>query len=262
MLRFVVRGKRGSFTYRYFDQVISAQLSGVHDVEVSLASRSVLQWRLQDLRWNGDLAVDLQPDAGTSGGHELQERVTGRFIQQMGLLETDSGFPPDFGEATVGKLDRVAQRMQSGGVTSFGAINVASGDGAEVRADARQTLADLVTPPRKAIGAVTGTLQTLGQRHGHWFTIYDDLFGRAVRCVFAAEMAEEAKAAFGQRVRVSGEVSYGSRERVNRVRVKAIEVLPPDDDLPTVAEMFGSLPALRFEPNGLDADLGDAPACG
>lgn len=61
--------------------------------------------------------------------------------------------------------------------------------------------------PTVAIGAITGRVQTLSNRSGLRFNLYDTLFDKAVACYLAPGQEEQMRVAWGQRARVSGQVS-------------------------------------------------------
>ena len=61
--------------------------------------------------------------------------------------------------------------------------------------------------PTVAIGAITGRVQTLSNRSGLRFNLYDTLHDKAVACYLAPGQEELMREAWGQRARVSGRVS-------------------------------------------------------
>ena len=60
---------------------------------------------------------------------------------------------------------------------------------------------------RVSIGAITGTIQTLSNRGGLRFNLYDTLHDKAVACYLALGQEEMMREAWGQRARVSGKIS-------------------------------------------------------
>ena len=64
--------------------------------------------------------------------------------------------------------------------------------------------------PTVSIGAITGTIQTLSNRGGLRFNLYDTLHDKAVACYLAPGQEELMREAWGQRARVSGRVSTHS----------------------------------------------------
>lgn len=61
-----------------------------------------------------------------------------------------------------------------------------------------------------ALGTVTGTIETLNRRRGLNFSLYDDLFDRAVRCYIDKSQESVLRNAWGKRVTVAGRVSRDS----------------------------------------------------
>ena len=61
----------------------------------------------------------------------------------------------------------------------------------------------LRSAPRVSIGAITGRVQTLSNRAGLRFNLYDTLFDKAVACYLALGQEEFMREAWGQRDRVS-----------------------------------------------------------
>lgn len=257
VLRLTVTGPRDSFTWATFQEIIGVQLDGLRDVQ---AARSVdgAGWFMHHTFWNGQLAVDMAAAPMQGGPLPEAARAIPRFyVEQFGLFDADQGIPPDFQESTLEKFAKVAKRAEGTGVESFGAIDLATREEAQLSSEGRQVLADLVEPraARRGVGAVTGTVETVGIRGGTWFTVYDDVFGRAVRCVYEDALAEEVAAALGRRVTVDGDLLYNRKGHVNRVSVRSLDVLPRDEELPTLAQMAGSMPGIRFDPDGLNAEI-------
>jgi len=65
--------------------------------------------------------------------------------------------------------------------------------------------------PRPAIhlslGTITGTVDTLSRRRGLKFTLYDDLFDRAIACYLASGQEDMIRDAWGRHVAVTGLIS-------------------------------------------------------
>lgn len=60
---------------------------------------------------------------------------------------------------------------------------------------------------RVSIGAITGTIQTLSNRGGLRFNLYDTLHDKAVACYLAPGQDELMREAWGRRARVTGRIS-------------------------------------------------------
>ena len=62
-------------------------------------------------------------------------------------------------------------------------------------------------PPKLSIGSVTGRIQTLSNRGGLRFNLYDTLHDKAVACYLASGQEEIMREAWGSRATVTGRVS-------------------------------------------------------
>ena len=86
--------------------------------------------------------------------------------------------------------------------------------------------------PRSAIGVVTGTVQTLSNRAGLRFNLYDTIHDKSVRCYLNPGQEELMREAWGRRVSVTGTVSRGAgsgRPTVIRdiLKVELLEEIQP-----------------------------------
>ena len=61
--------------------------------------------------------------------------------------------------------------------------------------------------PRSAIGMVTGTVQTLSNRAGLTFNLYDTIHDKSVKCYLKPGQEELMREAWGRRTRVTGTIS-------------------------------------------------------
>ncbi len=67
--------------------------------------------------------------------------------------------------------------------------------------------------PAMAIGAITGTVQTLSNRGGLRFNLYDTLHDKAVACYLAVGQEELMREAWGRRATVTGRISREAETR-------------------------------------------------
>ena len=81
--------------------------------------------------------------------------------------------------------------------------------------------------PTVAIGSITGRVQTLSNRSGLRFNLYDTIHDKAVACYLAPGQEEMMREAWGQRARVSGKISReGHTGRPTTIRnILGVEIL-------------------------------------
>lgn len=83
-------------------------------------------------------------------------------------------------------------------------------------------------------GLLTGTMDTLKERGGLSFTLYDDIFDNAITCSVADESRRELmQGAWGKRVAVTGEIwrdaQTGHAKRITNItRIEILPDVPPE----------------------------------
>lgn len=104
-------------------------------------------------------------------------------------------------------------------------------------------------PQFKVIGSVSGTLESLTVHAKREASLYHDFDRRRVIVSFAEADYPRVHAALRKRVELFGLLQEDSAGRPLRIRLHEMEVLPQDEDLPTLSSLVGSMPDLTA---GLD----------
>lgn len=100
---------------------------------------------------------------------------------------------------------------------------------------------DILTGAFNENGSVCGTIETVSQRGGARFVIYENRNPKAINCVVPSEKLASAIAAFGKRAEVYGKVHYDKNGRAVRVNVEEIDIFPDGADLPNFKDVKGIL---------------------
>lgn len=100
---------------------------------------------------------------------------------------------------------------------------------------------DLVGATIPSEGSVKGRLERLNVHNRFEFVIYPPIPGYSVTCTFRDELYEQIHQAVRKNVTVNGTLHYRpGRPFPDRVQVKSIEVHPPDEQLPKLADLRGA----------------------
>lgn len=98
----------------------------------------------------------------------------------------------------------------------------------------------LIGGQQQSYGAIEGKMQTITERGGFRFVVYDSLHDHRVDCfIEEEELMEKAVSNFRKRVRVSGLVQYDRNGDPVSIKVTEIYVFRPNSELPSVNEMRG-----------------------
>lgn len=96
-------------------------------------------------------------------------------------------------------------------------------------------------------GALSGRLQTLSERDGFKFVVYDDLWDQPISCLIKQDDIPRAMAAFGRRVEVFGQVRYRKDGRPTAIEVDDFDVFPVSSELPKAKDVQGILRNFRHD---------------
>ena len=94
----------------------------------------------------------------------------------------------------------------------------------------------------ESYGSVEGVLEASSCEGEGVFVVKETLIGKLVQCSMEGELIQEAKQAIGRRVNVFGRKLASKDGKSNAVLGWKMQVLPRDEDLPTVEEMKGISP--------------------
>ena len=158
----------------------------------------------------------------------VQSLAEGAVVAPMFFSEETLTIVRDLAQLAVGShgLDNVELRV-NGSSNRFDAQVVAS-------------VADVLGREYTAIGSVEGKLQTVTDRGGIKFVVYDSLHDRRVTChIDSEERLEEAVKAFRKRVEVTGLVKYRKNGLPISVKVSRIRVLKTREELPPLDQIRG-----------------------
>lgn len=104
---------------------------------------------------------------------------------------------------------------------------------------------EIIGPDELVEGVVTGTLEKLNLHNTTRFDIFPPIGPKQVTCDFGPTLRESVIRAVDQYVRVGGKLRYKRLEDFPyAINVDSIEVLPPDDELPTLFDIKGMAPDL------------------
>lgn len=248
MLRLVVDGREGAIPFDVFLDAMQTFLDGIRDVDCVLG-RTIhpsLGWTVTALS-TSSAAVEVADFSLNGAPPDHGQRVVRRVVEQLGELQAGS-LPKDFADDTVKRLRGVIARFDEDGARGLRVTDVSSGATAEITTRATRALELGDVPNYVSSGSVSGTLETINLHRGFSATVYEDVHGYGVRCEFDPRsrdsLLETSKQLLGLRVTASGEVTYNVQGRIKKVALERIEALPADDDLPRVADIFGSAPDL------------------
>jgi hypothetical protein len=213
-------------------------------VERIVAGGAVLRYRVSQLK-SGSAALTLVPvPGGGSAGPDIPQTVADLFQDTVASLEAGGPIEPRLTSDDLRAfrklaepLDRRLRQVRIGGTRITGRF-IANVD-------------RIIGSPLPSEGSVTGRLERVNLHNRNEFALYAPVAGFAVTCAFPEEMFRQVQAALRRNVTVHGALTFRSGTPFpERVQVRAMEVHPLDEELPSLQSLRGLLAGAT---NGLSA---------
>ena len=234
----------GQVTLRRLGEAIDAWTDLLREVAsdvVGETGREAVRFIVTEAKASSfDLAARPQP-AKRNVPAAVMPRIAKTITSGLRMLERRATRPKHFTDTALLKV------RDLGKLTSPETPVVKIGNGAAPIPLSSRLIANVeavLAPEFKSIGTVEGKLEGLIIHGKTRFLVFDPLTGRQVTCYFSERISYvEVLKAFGKRVAVTGIIR--SRRSGERVDIQATQfyVMPPDEELPTTADVRGILKA-------------------
>lgn len=211
------------------------------DVSTSPTGRRTLDFRLSHLSYSSPLVVEAkaEPREDAADNGPIVATLAIRGIQE---IEGGGGRPERFPYEALKNLRRLAAFSTNG--TAAVSIRAPTLQLVAPVTSALVSQVERVLSQGDAIGAIEGQLDTVSV-HGHpYFTLYDALTGRGVRCYFGDSRRAQVVAALGKRM-----IAHG---RLRRDSTGAPREMRDIDELRELSRPEGSADALPGILRGVD----------
>jgi hypothetical protein len=107
----------------------------------------------------------------------------------------------------------------------------------------KSKVTEIIGPDERVEGSMSGTLEWLNLHNTNRFHIYPTIGPKKVDCDFPPPLRDKVIAAIARYVLVIGELRYKKLSNFPyAIDVRDIEVLPPEDELPTLYDLRGIAP--------------------
>jgi hypothetical protein len=212
------------------------------DVARSPTGRPTLAFRLTAISYHSPLTIEAAADPREDVA-DHGPIIAAMSIRGIESLNAGGGRPEGFPDEALEHLRRLAGYTTNG---KAAAVTI-SAPSLRLAAPVTPALAaqvDRALSQGDAIGAIEGSLDTISVHGQPYFTLYDALTGRGVRCYFRDEWKAKAIAALGKRMLVHG--------RLRRDPSGAPREMRDIDDLEELGRPEGSPDGLAGVFAGLD----------
>lgn len=229
---------KGHVRLTEFIKQLEAVRSSLKQTErlVSNSDTPSLYYRIVELTYSSPARVVIEPSSIDPNSGDLGIRTVRKFVTN--LRQVSNGRRP--AQVDLSALQSY-QNLTSMLRQHIGKVEIRNGDKPVVIDNKfAKRIAKIIGPDEIAEGSVSGMLEWLNLHNANRFHIYPTVGPHKVDCDFPAHLRPQVIAAVDKYVQVIGQLRYKHLEKFPyAINVNQIDVLPSEDDLPTLYDLRG-----------------------
>lgn len=206
------------------------------------APKPTVHFRVVDLRHTSPATITIEARPVKSD-RDYTEEIMGGFVGAMDQIGTD-GKAPEWADRDflkhISAINRPVGRSVRAARISHGGTEV------HLTHELQHKIEVILAPEETFGGSIKGRLEAINLHDDeNTFRIYPAVGPQRVICRFPDELRDEAIGAVDRGVVVEGLMKYrANADFPEEIEVRSIEILPKDDELPTLDELRGIAPGL------------------
>lgn len=201
-----------------------------------------LYYKIVDVKHSSPISVTIEPTLlkPEENGYIAKSTVA-KFFTTLSMINKKRDAPEDFDLPAL-EAFRDLGTMLDKHVTG---ITLAASARRKVKIDKQfeHKVAEIIGPDEIVEGSISGMLEWLNLHNTNIFHVYPVVGAKKVICNFPKKLKEKVKAAIDSHVEVYGELRYKRWGNFPyAMNVSDLDILPPDDQLPTLFDLRGIAP--------------------
>ncbi len=246
-LVFTVKGTLGNISLDSFITVINNSFEILKDLDIAISEQpqGSLDWMITSLHV-GSLGIEVQSKP-RDPARDYGTQVSNRYLDGIGIIHDEGITPPYFSDKSLKLLRTVAKSLKGNGADALQITDPTRDKSAELNAQIEKTATQLMGSRYESFGSVEGTLEMISIHRKPRFNVYHAISLRAVQCTLPDELRAKATSALGRRVTASGLISYNVKDEPRSIKLEEMQVIPKEEELPTIEKFIGSDPSFTGE---------------
>lgn len=201
-----------------------------------------LYYKVVQVTHASPLSVTIEPTPlKPEEGRETAKTTVKKFFTTLSMINKKNDAPEDFDLLAL-EAYRDLGTMLDKHVTG---ITLSSTKRNKVAIDKKfeNKVSEIIGPDEIVEGSISGMLEWLNLHNTNIFHIYPVIGAKKVVCNFPKRLKEKVKTAIDSHVEVYGELRYKKWGNFPyAMNVSDLDILPPDDELPTLFDLRGIAP--------------------
>ncbi len=241
-LALTIKGMLGAISLESFVIIINNSFDILKDLDsvISRQPRGSLDWIIKRVSADS-IGIEIESKA-RDPKIDYGRKVAEVYSDGIEIIRSEGITPPYFSDYCLRRVWEVAKVLRGDGASALEIRDLVRHKSTEFDAQIVTTTSQLMGYSYQSFGSVEGTLEMISIHKPARFNVYHSISLRAVRCNLREEDIAGVKDALGRRVVVSGLVSYNVKDEPKSIMVEELEVIPRENELPTIDKFVGSDP--------------------
>lgn len=205
-------------------------------------------YKVVDLSHNSPAEVTLEAAAlKEETKPQIVTRTVSKFFSNLRQIGNRGRVPPNVDLPALEAYRDLGSLLDKN-VTTVKIIN--SHFSVDINEKFKEKVTEIIGPDEIIEGSMSGMLEWLNLHNTNVFHIYPASGPKKLNCYFPSSLRQDVISAIDRHVRAYGQLRYKKRDSFPyAMNVTEIDVLPPEDELPTLASLRG----IAQNTTGLDA---------
>lgn len=238
-----IKGMLGTISLGSFLTVIDSSFEILKDLDsaISRQPQGSLDWVIDRVYATSSIGLAIKSKA-RDPKVDYGIRVAEVYSDGIDIIRIEGKTPPYFSDNCLRLVGKVAKVLRKNGANALEILDSERNKSARLDAEVATTTNQLIGSSYKSYGSVEGTVEMISIHKPPRFNVYHSITFHAVRCNLRQDDIERVRDNLGRRVVVSGLVSYNAKDEPKNVTLEELEVIPKEEELPTIDEFIGSDP--------------------
>ena len=201
-----------------------------------------LYYRIVKVRHSSPLSVTIEPTPlKPEEGREIAKSTIKKFFTTLHMIDKQTDAPEDFDLPALEAYRDLGTMLDK----HVAGITITTSRRRKVQIDKKfeTKVSEIIGPDELIEGSLSGMLEWLNLHNTSVFHIYPVIGAKKVVCNFPKRLKEKVKAAIDSHVEAYGELRYKKwGDFPYAMNVSDLDILPPDDELPTLFDLRGIAP--------------------
>ncbi len=232
-----VAGKGEYVDARSFDETLHDTLDLLREVDrgVSGLESGTTEWEVVEASVKSPLFIGLAARAIVVA--DYSDQIVDTTLRGIEMLGEQAAVPPGFSPKALAAAKRITDHYENGVLKiQFASATKTVVPMRSVSENVSRIINQAAAPtePQKPYtehGTVEGKIENLIGTE-HYFSLYDVISGKRLKCTFAEVMREEVRTGWQKRVIVEGLIYYGGDGKAERVAATSLTIKPDRSLLP------------------------------